>query len=339
MQSTNPEPALTDNKLTVYDEKADESISDIIEAECKHLSKSTCLSERCFWDTERKKCRRNALTVTTDELNQMVKARIAQMPHVYFKSPHPPQWTRPTTTTQRAIQQKFLLSSRATPQQFQKSHHDDRLLPNEQFVVKEISLDNPMLASLPDSHFLKQRKKQILSKPERKERLDRRKMSLSTYGIGNRHLVPSPYDIFWKDADKYAIAEENEFVDRINKLPIFLHAHEVPVQIVSPERYTERIGTVSFKPDTKTPHMLHLQDEAGKEFSVYIEKSIRMLPSEEEDEEDEEDAYTADAGGRRSRRRTRNVRKHGLRTRKHKQHKQHKHIRRTRSRFPRSVRK
>jgi hypothetical protein len=247
-------------KITAEDAKADKYINDIIQAECKDLSESEChlKKKRCYWEpggsygTEAK-CYRDATSVTAEEQEKLSELII-----------------------DRARQQQILLSTAARSQQFQKSH-DDRLLPNERFVVKGISPDNPILERLADTHFLKQRKIQLLSKEETDDRLLRRKTSLSTYGIDRgSKFIPQPFNDFWLDR---AENEEAAFVKRINKLPIFLYAHELPVQVVSPERYKDQIGTISFIPDTKIPRTLHLQEnETGKEFSVYMEKTILEPP-------------------------------------------------------------
>ena len=260
--------------ITAEDAKADKDINDIIQAECKDLSESECLSnKRCYWEIGGSygtdaKCYRNAKSVTAEEQEKMSKLIIGRRaPHVA----HPPLEQKQPTGP-RARQQQILLSTAARSQQFQKSH-DDRLLPNERFVVKEISLDDPILERLADTHFLKQRKIQLLSKKETDDRLFRRTTSPITYGIEREYsyIIPDERSPFWLNDN--AEKQEAEFVEGINKLPIFLYAHEVPVQVVSPERYKDQIGTISFIPDTKIPFTLHLQEnETGKEFSVYMEK-------------------------------------------------------------------
>ena len=59
------------------DDKADEYISNIIQAECKVLDKSACASnKRCFWDDDKKKCKRDGETVTSDDVIAISEAMI-----------------------------------------------------------------------------------------------------------------------------------------------------------------------------------------------------------------------------------------------------------------------
>ena len=70
------------------DAKADEYISNIIQAECKELiTQPRCDSnKRCFWDDDKKKCKRDGTTVTSDEQSAMSKAMISKMPAQQIQS-------------------------------------------------------------------------------------------------------------------------------------------------------------------------------------------------------------------------------------------------------------
>lgn len=274
-QLTEPEPqrelglTVEEQNAIIANHKADEYIRDMIQAECKYLSsESNCrLNKRCFWKTgayiSQSKCKRDAKTVTAEEQEEISKIIIGKMPRVVLP-PHPP--LTPPTETGRSLQMQKL----GLLPQIQKSHHS--LLANEA-VLEVLSPNDSKLERLADTHFLKQRKKEILSPKERADRIYRREKSYSTYRVGRRDLVPGPDSDFWSDETDKADIEEAIFVRRINELPIFLYAHEVPVQVVSPERYKDQIGTISFIPDTKTPLTLHLQEnETGKELSFLLEK-------------------------------------------------------------------
>lgn len=212
-----------------------------IQAECKDLDKSACNSnEQCFWD--KKKCKRDATTVTTDELNQMLKAIIAQMSAQQIQS-----------------------SPRSSPNKY------------TDFLVEEVSLNDPILKNLDDTHFLKQRKIQFLSKKETDDRIDRRQMSLSTYDLGRGTPFPSNY---FTDKAHFGKLEDDIYVEKINKLPVFLYAREYPVKVVSPDEYKDLIGTVSFMPDdAKKPYpMIYLPNfETGKELKLNANISFGAL--------------------------------------------------------------
>lgn len=330
------------------DVKADEYISNIIQAECKGLTtQHECDSnKRCFWDN--KKCKRDARTVTVDEQSAMSNAMISKTP----------------------------------AEQIQSSPHSSSHIYTN-FVVEEVSLDDPILKKLDDTHFLKQRKIQILSQEETDARIERRQTSLSTYGLGRGELY-SPD--FFADKAHFGKLEDDKYVEKINKLPIFLYASERPVQVILPEQYTGVIGSVSFNLETNIPIMLILPelgpgrellsfDFIGKKNTIeflsldqtlgttyrappgwsqptksadYVtytadeKKSHPTLRTGQYWQELGNGLYTilADAGGgrisRRSRRRTRNVRKHKIRSRKHKHHKR---TQRNRSRPQSRVRK
>ena len=261
---------------TKEDSAADENISDIIQAECKRLlSKSVCESNKnCFWDDDKYGqvpiCKRNGVTVTADEQAEMFNAMIAKMPAAVDVKP---------------------------PQNRSSHNYTD-------FVVTEVQLDDPKLESLDETHFLKQRKIQALSPAETAERLLRRKTSLSTYDIVRRDIYPLNY---FTDKENFANLEEDKYVERINKLPIFLYAGEYPVEVHSPDQYKGLIGTVSFMPDddVKNPYpvkkpypMIYLPDpeNPGKEVQLNANISFGLW-----------------IGGKR----TRNVRKRKFGSRKH----------------------
>ena len=137
------------------DVKADEYISNIIQAECKGLTtQHECDSnKRCFWDN--KKCKRDARTVTVDEQSAMSNAMISKTP----------------------------------AEQIQSSPHSSSHIYTN-FVVEEVSLDDPILKKLDDTHFLKQRKIQILSQEETDARIERRQTSLSTGLVAENFILP-----------------------------------------------------------------------------------------------------------------------------------------------------
>lgn len=215
------------------DAKADEYIINIIQAECKVLDKSACASnKRCFWDDDKKKCKRDGETVTSDDVIAISEAMISKMPAQQIQS-----------------------SPRSSPK------YTD-------FLVEEVSLDDPILERLADTHFLKQRKIQFLSPNATADRIDRRRMSLSTYGLSRGELYPSNY---FTDKAHFGKLEDDIYVEKINKLPIFLYAREYPVKVYSPDKYKDLIGTVSFMPDdAKKPYpMIYLPNfETGKEIRV-----------------------------------------------------------------------
>lgn len=155
-----------------------------IQAECKDLDKSACNSnEQCVWDDDKKKCKRDATTVTTDELNQMLKAIIAQMSAQQIQS-----------------------SPRSSPNKY------------TDFLVEEVSLNDPILKNLDDTHFLKQRKIQFLSKKETDDRIDRRQMSLSTYDLGRGTPFSSDY---FKDKPHFGKLEDDIYVEKLINCPFF----------------------------------------------------------------------------------------------------------------------
>lgn len=255
----------------------DTDVSDIIQAECKSLSKSDCeLTKNCFWADDKygkaPKCKRNGLTVTANEQMEMSNAMIAKIPAAVDVKP--PQ-------------------NRSSP---------------TDFVVIEVQLNDPKLESLAETHFLKQRKIQALSPHETAERLLRRKNSLITYDICRKDIVHSKS---FTGKDDSANLEEDKYVERINKLPIFLYAHEYPVEVYSPVEYKGLIGTVSFMPndDVKKPYpMIYLPDpkKPGKEVKLNANISFGHWMGREGDR------AGAACGGKR----TRNVRKRKFGSRK-----------------------
>lgn len=255
------------------DAKADEYMSNIIQAECKKLiTQSSCASnKRCFWDDDKKQCKRDGTTVTSDEQSAMSEAMIYKMPAQQIQS-----------------------FPRSSPNK------------NTDFLVEEVSLDDPILERLADTHFLKQRKIQFLLPQETAARIDRRQKSLSTYDLGRGDLYHSNY---FTDKAHFGKSEDDIYVEKINKLPIFLYAREYPVKVYSPDEYKDLIGTVSFMPDDakKLYPMIYLPDpkNPGKELQLNANISFGRL-----------------MGGKRTR---------TVGSRKRKQYK-HKRARRTRTR-------
>ena len=131
-------------------------------------------------------------------------------------------------------------------------------------------------------------------------------MSLSTYDLVHGDIYSPNY---FTDKDHYGKLEDDAYVEKINKLPIFLYAREYPVKVYSPDTYKGLIGTVSFMPDdAKKPYpRICLPDPKtpGKELQLNANISFGAL-----------------MGGKR----TRNVG-----SRKRKQYKQYKRARRSRT--------
>jgi hypothetical protein len=189
----------------------DEDITDIIEADCKFLlDEKTC--------SEKPKCH----WLVLDE-----------------KDPGRCKRDGTTVTTDELnqmleanLQKQNITSAKLDPLSIQAPDSGDKKV----FVVKKLPSDSDKILSLRPSHFLKFRRNTPYS------------LYLAhneTPGLKERKDGPNQPHVY-----KNYIDAKARFESTMNKNPIFLYAHEQPVEVLLPKEYAGTIGTVSIMPKT-----------------------------------------------------------------------------------------
>ena len=245
--------------------------SDIIEADCKLLlNKTTCSGNpSCHWLVDPRdpqdpgSCKRDGTTVTTDELNQMLEA---------------------------SLKEQKILSTNPSPIPTVASR-DKKV-----FIVKKLLSNSDQILKLLPEHFLKFRTQAPYPESLRhnettglKDGFRKGQAPLSLRAAND----PATYNAYLAAADKfYSIMREN---------PIFLYAHEQPVEVLLPKEYAGTIGTVSITPEAaEETRILILPDPSNPRNEITMPSTNTTVLFKDE---------VYDAGGGRRTRKTRKTRK------------------------------